>query len=69
MTVEAQAGATPKDPNPGNPTPAGGNLSPGNDGGITPTDKGGSDPQYQSFFQEQMQGLETRRDEIRTQIE
>lgn len=69
MTVEAQAGATPKDSNPGNPTPAGGNTPPGNDGGNnTPADKGGNDPQYASFFQEQMQGFQSRRDEIATQL-
>lgn len=69
MTVEAQAGATPKDSNPGNPAPAGGNTLPGNDGGNnTPADKGGNDPQYASFFQEQMQGFESRREEIQTQL-
>lgn len=69
MTVEAQAGATPKDSNPGNPTPAGGNTPPGNDGGNNqPADKGGADPQYASFFQEQMQGFQSRRDEIATSL-
>lgn len=69
MTVEVQAGATPKDSNPGNPTPAGGNTPPGNDGGNNqPADKGGADPQYASFFQEQMQGFQSRRDEIATQL-
>lgn len=70
MTVEAQAGATPKDSNPGNPTPAGGNTPPGNDGGNNqPADKGGADPQYASFFQEQMAGFEARRGEIQSQIQ
>lgn len=70
MTVEAQAGATPKDSNPGNLTPAGGNTPPGNDGGNNqPADKGGADPQYASFFQEQMSGFEARRSEIQTQIQ
>ena len=69
MTVEAQAGATPKDSNPGNPTPAGGNTPPGNDGGNnTPADKGGADPQYASFFQEQMASFQSRRDEIATSL-
>ena len=68
MTVEAQVGATPKDSNPGNPTPAGGNTPPGNDGGNAPADKGGADPQYASFFQEEMTNLQTRREQIQSEI-
>lgn len=64
MDIDVKAGATPKDPNPGNPNPAGGNTPPGNDGGNSPADNGGTNPQYESFFQEKMQQAQTRRGEI-----